>query len=44
MPCALEWLTREQAMVADDDEEDDTENADWGDWLADYAGDGEEAG
>jgi hypothetical protein len=36
-PCGLEWLTREQVALADGEDEDDAETADWGDWLADYA-------
>jgi hypothetical protein len=42
-PCGVDWLTREQVALPDGDEEDDAETADWGDWLADYADDGEEA-
>jgi hypothetical protein len=33
----VEWLTREQVTLADDDDAEDSDAADWGDWLADYA-------
>jgi hypothetical protein len=42
-PCGMDWLTRDQVALADGEDEDDAETADWGDWLADYADDGEEA-